>query len=1309
MTAISLLLGVSISILILYPFLVLSEGYVQGVATNCTSLTEASGMMLPLNARNSADPQPCFTIDDAMDALVSDSSIILEQGIHVVTQSHSVYSLQNIVLSGIYERGVYLMCEDQVGLSFINITGLTIANLTVHGCGLLREGLQSALNTLKETVDVWSVIPSSIRVALFLGHCRDLTVINVNINGTRGLGMLAINVVGNSALSYVKFTHNIRRSCISQTLAYPFDITPQVFDQIGGGAYFLYHDYLNEPGFDLNSTLQVSNSYFAYNADCSFSTLTHVYYQYFDTEINRYTIGAAGGLTILYAHSNYSLTTEVEFTTFYRNDARYGSGAYVGVFADNRYPNRVIFNKCSFMENGLASAASEGGLPNAYCHGGAGLGIFTDLLKPVNLLEAISNVQNIYISVLNTTFIRNEAEIEGGGIYAYSLVNSPHRVNSHFLNDYRSIEWRLTNCVFQQNRARLSSAAAFVQRVFHSIDGIVILYLESVRASRNSLGLSFGSIPVDNEISSTVSVQNVLTVFQGNSVFADNDGSALYVVSSSCLILPGAELAFERNVGRRGGAIYLGGFTPGFFVQKNFSLIFRENVALVEGGAIFYGASFYASAVQLQGYFGCLFSTSTLEVLTSGTRIEFYNNRAPVGGVAFGTTLELCPWARELDFGAGTLFVELFENLNSTFVFDELPVGKEQVSTYASSIHVNAPQEVIPGQVVDVRIDVFDQFGSEIFAVVTAEASNDLYASSVILGESGFWYTGLDNATMQILGPQNQIINVTFYTYINVVQASVEVNLLSCPAGFIYNNKTSACECNQEIFEPSDSQIVSCDSLSITVSTTSEFWFGTDLNSVNSMDYSDLITHHDCHFDYCRDHTTFRPPDYDAQCAVDSHRTGVLCGACSSGYSAVFGTSKCKICTNYFLFLILVFAMVGILVFLGIAFLEITIDKGWINAVLFYCNVVSLYSFLAFPNNSKLRLFLLPVHLLSLEVGFSLCFFDGMTALSRAFIQLLFPLYLYLLMGIFKLIAQRYSLSCYFSPVKTFVTLNILSYVSLLNTCVEILAGHTVHYVAGERSSRWLIDANQLYFRGWHAALGVCAFVLIIGHLGSFTVIILFPARVYKFFESGKPFFDAIYAPYKPKYRFWAGIRLIALAMLIAHVKFIITTTSLVVNLVLLMTLLHAQMSIQPYKSKWLNVVDSYLICNAVILYVGALAKTQVPSSSSILTKEVLFAFFFFGVAYVVIICIFGHYIDMRFPKIRERLMKCIVSLWMRDKKVNNKAVPRVTLEERCGVSTTSFTVADYPSAYDINPPSRRKLQNMTEVPHYRDSILDTI
>ena len=1284
------------------------------------------------------DSQACINIDQAIDMTDSDTQLSLSEGIHYLTQPRVMRDTSNIMFVGASESGVHLECVNASGIGFVNVTGLVLANVTIHSCGLTGESLQAAMDLLKDIVNVWSAVPQSLSIGLFLGHCQDLSMSHVTVNGTRGLGMLAINIVGNSTLSHVNFTHNVRPRCWYAEPFYPFDVSGEIVEQIGGGAYFLYHDYHNESSYDtVDNSLLISDSFFAHNADCSFSVITHLSNKYFDYNADRFTVGAGGGLSIIYGHSHYSLSARVRSTRFFRNDARYGSGAYVGTFADFIYENFVIFDNCTFLENGLVNVFMNNGIEQSYCRSGGGLAILTDLLKPDNLERAISHVQNVSISAVNTHFIQNGAAIEGGGVYAYSLVNSPHGANSPFETGYFSVQWSLVSCTFHQNQAYLSVAASFIQRVYYSIDGIVLLYLDSVTVSENAA--HFSGLNSENEISSAFSLQNVVTIFRGNLIFAENHITAMHVVSSFCFIAPGAVVEYERNIGKRGGALYIEGISPAFFFETNATMRFRMNSALVEGGAVYISALTYTDVtLQPLNHFGCLVNpslTSLSNFFESGIKIEFAGNSAPIGGVMYGGTVDSCSWSDSpiLNFTGRNLLAHLYDNKESTFVFDRRPEGKDQVSTRGFEIRVNTPDKLIPGEEMDVNIDVFDGLGNEIYAVVSSEVLESFggecltvksSSANSTIGQSGFWYTSINSTALRIFGPQERAnICLSFFTFGEVIRTLESVDLLSCPAGFVYNETTRACVCSEEVFEHSHSELVQCDDLAMKISTTSSSWFGKELHLVNSTELDDLIIH-DCHFGYCELNSTFRPPNYDAQCRNGSNRTGVLCGGCAEGYSVVFGTSDCRTCRNFNLFIIPVFVIAGILVFLAIAFLEFTVDKGWLFAVIFYCNIVTLYSFSPFPNYPAFNFILVPAHLLSLEIGFGLCFFDGMTAVHRSLIQFLFPAYLHLLMLIFGLLSRRFSLSCYFNPAKTFLTIMMLCYVSLLNTCIEILAGHSVHTVKDVVSVRWIIDANQLYFRGLHAFAGVIAFVVLIGYLGLSTVIVLFPSLVYRYLKAGKPLYDALYAPFKQKYRFWIGIRLLARVVIISVGKFVITDRSIVANLVLLALLLHIQTNIRPYKSKSLNFVDSFLITNVIILYIGILSRFGLPfSPSELTTLSLVYAYFFISIAYVVIICIFGYHLDCRFPNIRVKLTRLFRAII--PKKASNSNM-EISMHQRSTLNRLGVTTTSLPGIAQVDTENRelplpvpaepaepvveeQEHDSDTDSGNYRDSILETI
>ena len=122
-----------------------------------------------------------------------------------------------------------------------------------------------------------------------------------------------------------------------------------------------------------------------------------------------------------------------------------------------------------------------------------------------------------------------------------------------------------------------------------------------------------------------------------------------------------------------------------------------------------------------------------------------------------------------------------------------------------------------------------------------------------------------------------------------------------------------------------------------------------------------------------------------------------------------------------------------------ISLLQMTIDKGWLYMILLYSNLINLFLyFWGDLDEYYLNIFFLPTALLSFQIGVEVCFYDGMSTMdSNLFFQ------------------HTSSCSCFFahcwhvasrgsarnciSPVKTFATLMILCYISILGTCVEII------------------------------------------------------------------------------------------------------------------------------------------------------------------------------------------------------------------------------------------------------------------------------
>jgi len=76
----------------------------------------------------------------------------------------------------------------------------------------------------------------------------------------------------------------------------------------------------------------------------------------------------------------------------------------------------------------------------------------------------------------------------------------------------------------------------------------------------------------------------------------------------------------------------------------------------------------------------------------------------------------------------------------------------------------------------------------------------------------------------------------------------------------------------------------------------------------------------------------------DEQCAFN--RTGILCGACPEGLSVVLGSSRCLTCSNFYLVLLIPFALAGLLLVFFLTVCNLTVSVGTINGLILYANIV---------------------------------------------------------------------------------------------------------------------------------------------------------------------------------------------------------------------------------------------------------------------------------------------------------------------------------------------------------------------------------
>ena len=385
------------------------------------------------------------------------------------------------------------------------------------------------------------------------------------------------------------------------------------------------------------------------------------------------------------------------------------------------------------------------------------------------------------------------------------------------------------------------------------------------------------------------------------------------------------------------------------------------------------------------------------------------------------------------------------------------------------------------------------------------------------------------------------------------------------------------------------------------------------ISYINDTNISGYVVFKNCPLDYCNSRSVpiilSQSNGTDVQCAFN--RSSLLCGHCKPGLSLSLGSSRCLQCARYWPFILIVITLAAILA--GIALvallllLNMTVAVGALNGLIFYVNIVHANRsiLLPFQEANAITTF---VSWLNLGLGIDTCYFPGMDANAKMWLQLAFPAYVILLVISIIIISSH---SMKFSnligkrdPVATLATLILLSYSKILEICFESLSVGTLTYPDGTRVLLWLPDATVKYLSEKHIPLFIAA-VLILAFglvytalLFSWQWLLCLPDwKVFKWTRNQKlqTFIETHHAPFTPKYRYWTGL--------------------LLITRVILYLVAAANVSNDPHLA--LNVIIFTVVC---ILLLRVFFQTSVYRKSLVNMFE---TFFFLNILFV---CIFTEY-----------------------------------------------------------------------------------
>ena len=766
------------------------------------------------------------------------------------------------------------------------------------------------------------------------------------------------------------------------------------------------------------------------------------------------------------------------------------------------------------------------------------------------------------VELMNSSFTANviNGTGEGGAIYVY-------------LSKIKTF-----GCWFENNTASIGGAVF----IFGHFNDNRAQYLEQSTFVRNRAPIGaaiFAGDFVERNGSATYSLSLVNTVVKDNRCSCgmqdQTKGAAIYTSELSYLSIEGGEftgnsprgaiqvlagrvhikgnVTFRRNTGENGGALCLSNNALLYFYSKT-NVKFSENRATGIGGALYIQGD--PNTVK-SDYIGCAINFPGDD---ENFTIVFNNNTAQLyGPTIYATPIYDC-------------FIDVSSTLGpyldtyNDFEFYELlfkitPQTENQILSFPEKFHIcgcdkdtmcsvtdgNYLITLHPGGTIRFRATPRDSQNHTSPSVVYA----DLYEHGVVSPDAHFTHQQniqwidkeCELIEYQIYGPENRLFDLRLFTYRGDVPDSIKINLTGCGRGFSFGMKT--CKCSPFL----KARDISCN-VTDGMITRKRKWVG------YSYELSKLAVARTCPLDYCRDNlTSVSLATEDALC--NNGRTGVLCGHCHLSLSVVFGSSECRTCSNVWLLTILMYAVLGIALVTILFMLNLTVTEGTIYSLIFYANIVQVNAFIFF-NQTYLQPLQIIISFINLDLGFPLCFYDGMDDAAKTGLQFVFPAYL-LVLTIAFIVLCHYCLKSNFSgkrlnrfsrfvgkrAVSVLATLIYLSYSKLLRTVIQILTFATVHIDKDKEFRVWFYDGTIRYLEGKHLLLFLIAMVTSVFFLFPYTLALTLIPIIDKYSDHNrlftwlhqksnllKPMNDAYYAPYKGKWRSWLGVRLWVLILL---------------------------------------------------------------------------------------------------------------------------------------------------------------------------------
>lgn len=1038
---------------------------------------------------------------------------------------------------------IHCKANSNAGIRFSNVTDLTLRRIGMYDCG----------------VDATVYGDYVVNAALVFQGGENLTLQSIIANRSPVAGISITDVAGRVSVEGSMFTNaSISRENERYML----------------GNFIGYNSYSKgDTVVDIKDTRFENNRYLRQQA-CDIS----------DPRLS-------AGLSIILRHGN--VTINLSNVSLRSNGGCAGGNMAIVLFDLYKLVNTTSI----VIGNG---STLEGGQSNV------GGGIFVTMVNSdsnsSSVIHAISEGSVLpLLHIQDSTFSSNAAKYVGGAIYLKHL-------EAYHFSTPGIVE--IEKCTFSGNRL-LSRTETGGGWALHLTTFIVREYQFHERpqmkvfVSHCTFTEHIGSSGLGDAVI-FIKTSPYLSIRDTN--ITNNNCTGVLAIGSNIVV--SKEVRISKNTAFSGGGMLLCAGAV-LYLRRETRLVITDNLADHTGGGIHIESECIINRPR------CFFQFDSENVSTSALQVIVKGNIAKYAGDnIYGGYVDNC-YMINLKNSSLSFFREIFDVPKNSFSnkrsYSMIASPPRQVCLVSKSKCSDSKRELLhifPGETIHIKVVLVGQLNGAVPGTVYMDV--DPKWANVVLIPKNYMVQAVSSKSPQLLSYRvySKRENITAKLYLRAMQVGssphpplvLSVKIKPCPLGYTLSDRSSQTTCSCDKLRQYADNLKCFISRKVGIEYHPPVWIGI----VQTGSSLSIAVSRSCPQDYCNitkklflDLERLKL-NSTVQCYFN--RFGVLCGGCIKGYTLLLGSSKCSQgCSNYYLFLLPVFALAGVALVFLITFLNLTVAEGTLNGLIFYANVIQIYAFFMFERNNTFIAPFLKVFTswLNLDFGIETCFFAGLDGFSKTLLQFAFPVYIWIIAGTIIMLSRKYTIItkiCGKDSVKVLATLILLSYSKILRAVMEALHFTPVYYLSKNASVQysvhWTSDGRLRYLEGKHTvifligaafAMGGLPFMLTLLCIQKIGLLSSWPC--FCWVHRLKPFFDSFTGPFTDRGRCWVGFLLLIRILIMGVYSFkwdnsnnaVMATTILVCFILLFIG------GIFPkglYKKRALNLLENFFIVN---------------------------------------------------------------------------------------------------------------------------------